>query len=274
MLMRKKRAQVTRRVSNKKRTQVTRREVNKKRRIRGQSLPVINLPNINWRVIILLSFFIIPVLLVTMVSNWMQKPENLMIKSVEVQGNLKYLDKAALQPIIAPFVKTNLYLLNKKSLEEEIEFNHWVYSASLTSMWPNKLIVKIHEQHPIAFWGDNEGMVNEFGEVIDVDLPQQRSQLPTLYSPFDKGREMVESYVKIRGWMEKFPVDIIKFTEDKRGSWLLKLSNGIKVKVGRKEHERRLRRFIVGYSNQLAAQVKKIDTVDLRYTNGFAVKWI
>ncbi len=272
--MRKKKAQVTRRVSNKKRAQVTRRAVRKKKVKRAPLLSVITLPNMSWRLITILSFFVVPLLIVIMVSNWIQKPENLMIKSVEVQGNLKYLDRAALQPIIAPFVKTNLYLLNKKSLEEEIEFNHWVYSASLTSMWPNKLIIKIHEQHPIAFWGDNEGMINEFGEVIDVDLPQKRNQLPTLYSPFDKGREMVENYVKIRKWMDDFPVDVVKFTEDKRGSWLLKLSNGIKVKVGRKEHERRLRRFIVGYSHQLAAQVKKIDTVDLRYTNGFAVKWI
>jgi len=247
----------------------------RKKKVNGiRFLPIIHLPKMTWRFIIILSFFIGPLFIVLMISHWIQNPENLMIKSVEIQGNLKYLDRATLQPIIAPFVKTNLYLLDKKGLEEEIEFNHWVYSASLTSMWPDTLIIKIYEQHPIAFWGDNEGMINEFGEVIDVNLPQKRNLLPTLYSPFDKGREMVENYVKIRKWMNDLPVDIIKFTEDKRGSWLLKLSNGIKVKVGRKEHKRRLRRFIVGYNNQLAGQVKKIDTVDLRYTNGFAVKWI
>lgn len=260
--MRKKKAQVTRRTSS-----------SKKKTIQNRSLQKLNLPNINWRLVTLLSLVILPLLIVITVRNWIQKPENLMIKSVEVRGDLKYLDRLALQPIIAPFVRTNLYLLDKKNLENEIEFNHWVYSASLTSIWPDKLIVKIHEQQPIAFWG-NEGMINEFGEVIDVDLPQQRKKLPTLYSPFDKGREMVENYVKIRQWMENFPVDIVEFTEDRRGSWLLKLANGIKVKVGRQEHKRRLRRFIVGYNNRLARQVKKIDTVDLRYTNGFAIKWI
>ena len=258
----------------KKRAQVTRRSSSKKKSVKGRSLPrKIPIQGVNWRVVTLLSLLVAPFLIVTMVSNWIQKPKNLMIQSVEVQGDLKYLDKAALQPIIKPFMKTNLYLLDKKGLEEEIEFNHWVYSASLTSIWPDKLVIKIHEQQPIAFWG-RDGMVNEFGEVIDVDLPLQRKRLPTLYSPFDKGREMVESYVKIRKWMENFPVDIVEFTEDRRGSWLLKLANGIKIKVGRQEHKRRLRRFIVGYSNQLVDQEKKIDTVDLRYTNGFSVKWI
>ncbi|MCK5918238.1 MAG: cell division protein FtsQ/DivIB [Cocleimonas sp.] len=258
----------------KKRIQVTRKVSGKKNSVRGRrSFAEIDLPKINRRIVTLLALIITPALVAITLHNWIKNPENLQIKSVEVLGDLKHLDKLALQPIIEPFVKTNLYLLDKTTLEEEIEFNPWVYSASLTSMWPNKLIVKIHEQNPIAFWG-KEGMVNEFGEVIDVDLPLLKNKLPLLYSPFDKGREMVESYVKIREWMQDFPVDIVEFREDTRGSWILKLANGMKVKVGREEHERRLRRFIVGYSNQLAGQVEKIDTVDLRYTNGFAVKWI
>ncbi|HIO92722.1 MAG TPA: FtsQ-type POTRA domain-containing protein [Leucothrix mucor] len=256
----------------KKKVQVTRRVKTKKKVANGVKLPVISLPNINWRLVTFLSLVIIPLLAVAFALHWIKKPENLMIQSVEVQGDLRYLDKTSLQPIIKPFAKTNLYLLDAKSLEEEIEFNPWVYSASLTSVWPDKLIVKIREQDPIAFWG-KEGMVNEYGDVIEVDLPKQRGKLPMLYSPFDKGREMVEGYIKIRAWMKDFPVDIVEFTEDARGSWQLTLANGMHVKIGRKEHERRLRRFMVGYRNQLIGQVETIDTVDLRYTNGFAVKW-
>ena len=259
--MRKKKAQVTRRISAKKKV------------IHHWFLFDSNISMIYSRLILFFLFIIMPLLIMLGLRSWIKQPENLLIKSVQMQGNFTYLDKSTLSPIISPFVKTNLYLLDKKSLEEEIEFNPWVYSASLTSLWPSTLVVKIHEQKPIAFWG-KRAMVNEFGEVIEVDLPAQRNTLPMLYSPFDKGREMVENYVKIRKWMKDFPVDIVEFTENTRGSWLLKLSNGMKVKVGRKEQERRLRRFMVGYSNQLVRQVKKIDTVDLRYTNGFAVKWL
>ncbi len=256
----------------KRKAQVTRRATAKKKANRGQRFASVNLSNINWKLITFLSLIIIPLLLVAYGLHWIKQPENLRIKSVEVQGDLKNLDRSSLQPIIEPFAKTNLYLLDVKSLEEEIEFNPWVYSASLTSVWPNKLVVKIREQDPIAFWG-KEGMINEFGEIIDVNLPNQRGKLPMLYSPFDKGREMVEGYLKIRKWLKDFPVDIVEFTEDARGSWQLKLANGMRVKIGRKEHERRLRRFMVGYRNRLVGQVETIDTVDLRYTNGFAVKW-
>lgn len=252
--------------------QVTRKVPVKKKRAGAAAIPQVNLPNVNWRLITLASIFLVPLLAFIYVYQWIQKPENLTIKSVEVQGELKHLDKNTLRPIIEPFAQTNLFLLDQKSLEEEVEFNPWVHSASLTSIWPDKVIVKIHEQKPIAFWG-SDGMINEFGDVIDVDVPSQRGKLPMLYSPFDKGREMVQNYVKLRNWLKDFPVDVVAFTEDSRGSWQLKLANGLKVNIGRQEQERRLRRFVVGYRNQLVGQVEKIDTVDLRYTNGFSVKW-
>lgn len=243
-----------------------------KQSVSGKVLPSFQMPDVNWRLLTLSMLIIAPVLLVVLLRSWINNPENLRIKSVEVVGDLQNLDKSTLQPIIEPFAETNLYLLDKKALEEEIEFNPWVYSASLTNVWPDRLVVKIHEQKPIAFWGD-DGMVNEFGEVIDVDLPARRGKIPTLYSPFDKGREMVQSYLKLRQWLKDFPVDIVEFKEDMRGSWQLKLANGLKVKIGRQQQERRLRRFVAGYSNKLVGEVEKIDTVDLRYTNGFAVKW-
>ena len=241
----------------KRKAQVTRRVASRKKKSTAKSSTFFKqLPVKDWRVTAFLSSFMFPVLVMVFMTYWIKDPTHLKIKSVEVRGDLKYLDKASLQPIIEPFVKTNLYLLDSKSLEEEIEFNPWVYSASLTSVWPDKLLVKIQEQTPIAFWG-TEGMVNEFGEVVDVNLPAKRGKLPMLYSPFDKGREMVENYLKVSAWMKDFPIDIVAFTEDTRGSWTLKLANGLNVKVGRREQERRIRRFIVGYGKQLIGQVKK-----------------
>jgi cell division protein FtsQ len=45
------------------------------------------------------------------------------------------------------------------------------------------------------------------------------------------------------------------------------------VKIGREYQEKRLRRFMVGYDHSLKNVVNDVKTVDLRYTNGFAVKW-
>jgi cell division protein FtsQ len=228
--------------------------------------------SINWGRVSGFLLMLAPLLLIAAGYIWINRPENLTIQSVEVTGDLKYLDQEELQPIIAPFVSTNLHLLDAKNLETELEFNTWVHSASMTKLWPDKLRITIHEERPIAFWGD-DSMLNEFGEIIDADLPEKTGQLPILFSPEDNGRNMVENYLKVQEWTRDFPAKIIEFREDSRGSWQLKLASGLVVNIGREQQEKRLRRFVVGYKEELVDKISKVHTVDLRYTNGFAVKW-
>lgn len=228
--------------------------------------------DVDWGRAPVILLMIAPLLLAIAAYVWIQRPENLTIKSVQVTGDLQHLDKESLKPIIEPFAATNLFLLEAKELEAELEFNSWIYSASLTKLWPDKLEITIHEERPIAFWGE-DSMLNEFGEIIDAELPEKVGELPVLFSPNDNGRGMVENYLQVQQWTKDFPLKISEFREDSRGSWQLKLANGLTVNIGRVQQEKRLRRFVVGYKRELMDNISKVHTVDLRYTNGFAVKW-
>ncbi len=73
--------------------------------------------------------------------------------------------------------------------------------------------------------------------------------------------------------MKDFPLKMVEFKEDSRGSWQIKLENGMTLKIGREHQEKRLRRFMVGYAESLKPVINNVKTIDLRYTNGFAVKW-
>jgi len=245
-----------------KRSQVTRKKVKKEKSFK--LFP--------WKPVLISSILLLPLVAIIGGCYWIQNPENLTIKSVEVTGDLKVLDKEQLQPLIESYAKTNLYLLDDEGLEEKIENNPWVHSASLTHVWPNKLLVKIYEQKPVAFWGE-KAMLAENGTIIKAVNEKQKNQLPLLYSPEDKGRNMASGFLKIRKMMKGFPVKLIEFKEDSRGSWQIKLENGMVLKIGRKQQEKRLKRFMVAYKQSLNTVVDKINMVDLRYTNGFAVKW-
>jgi len=244
-----------------KRSQVTRPKQKKSFKL---SLP--------WKKIGLVLAVITPIIVALGGYQWIQNPENLTIKKVVVTGNLNVLNKKQLAPVIEPFTKTNLYLLDAKALEMAIENNPWVNSASMTKMWPDKLVIKVYEQHPVAFWG-KESMLAENGEIIKATLKEKDGVLPKLYSPNGKGRNMATGFLQIRKWMKEFPLKMVEFKEDRRGSWEVKLENGMTLKIGREQQEKRLRRFMVGYEQSLVDVIDKISAVDLRYTNGFAVQW-
>ncbi len=228
--------------------------------------------SISWKPVVWSLLITVPLIAVVGTYKWIQNPENLTIKTVEVTGELKILDKQQLQPLIESFAKTNLYLLDDKGLEKEIENIPWVHSASMTHVWPDKLIVKIFEQQPVAFWGD-DAMLAENGEIIKAVLADKKSNLPLLYSPDGKGRNMATGFLKIREMMKGFPLKLVEFKEDARGSWQIKLENDMSLKIGREHQEKRLKRFMIAYKESLKGVISKVSVVDLRYTNGFAIKW-
>lgn len=220
-----------------------------------------------WMILITL-----PLVAVLGAYQWIQNPENLTIDTVEVTGEFTILDEKQLQPLIESYVKTNLFLLDDKNLERALENNPWVHSAALTHVWPNKLIVKIYEQKPVAYWGKSN-MLADNGEIIKASMAKEKGELPLLYSPNDKGRNMATGFIKIRKMMKGFPLKLTEFKADARGSWKIKLENGMTLKIGREHQEKRLKRFMVAYDQSLKKVLDKISIVDLRYTNGFAVKW-
>lgn len=223
----------------------------------------------------LFGFAMIPVLLIALIiftRHWLNNPENLRINDVQVVGKIQHVDPEVVKEVIEPFIKTNLQLLDVENLERELEFEPWIRSVAITKMWPSHVLIEIIEQQPIAFWG-NDRMVNHYGEVFDASLPEKKGVMPVLYSSDENGLEMIMKYKEVQQWLGALPIGVSEFIEDARGSWQLRLTNDIQLVVGREEQQKRLRRFVVGYLNTLANERKAIATVDLRYTNGFAVSW-
>lgn len=203
---------------------------------------------------------------------WISDPTSLAIQKVEWQGDFQYLRQAELEALAHPYTQTNLYLLDSQGLELAIEAHPWVRAASLRKVWPNQLVIEVETQFPIAFWGDDK-LLNKFGEVYVGTLPEKQGVFPIIYSPQTNGRVMGERYVQLTQMLSGLGLEIIELSEDERGSWQMKLRHGPEIIIGRKEQEKRVQRFKVGYLQGLKDRLGEIDQIDLRYTNGFAVEW-
>ena len=205
-------------------------------------------------------------------SVWINNPENLPIQRVDWQSEFKYMDKAELQEIIEPYVKTNLYLLDEVALEQELEKHPWIRAVSLRKVWPEQLFLNVEEQLPIAFWGE-DSLLNQFGEVFPAELPEKLGEFPMIFSPKNDGRVMAERYVALSKSLQGLGLKIVELTENDNGSWRMKVNDGQDVIIGRKEQEKRIKRFRVGYMQELKSKFDDIRSIDLRYTNGFAIEW-
>lgn len=203
---------------------------------------------------------------------WINNPANLSIQRVDWQSEFRYLDRGELQALIEPHVQTNLYLLDEVALETTLENHPWIRAVSLRKAWPNELLLNVEEQLPIAFWGDNQ-LLNQFGEIFTAELPEKLGEFPMIHSPKKNGREMAERFISMSRSMSGLGLKIAELTEDDTGAWHMQLGDGQDVKIGRKEQEKRIERFRVGYARELRSRFGDVRSIDLRYTNGFAIEW-
>jgi len=60
---------------------------------------------------------------------------------------------------------------------------------------------------------------------------------------------------------------------DARGAWSMQLSNGVEIRLGRRDVEARAQLFIDVVANIVASREAEIEFVDMRYSNGFTIGW-
>jgi len=199
--------------------------------------------------------------------------EKISIVSIE-GGQLNYVSENTLREIVHKYRQTNLYQLDDINLENELEAVAWIKDIKLRKSWPADLVIYVEEYHPIAYWGEHQ-LLDQYGKIFDGKLSEYHADFPRLYSPENKGREMVEHYLQVLKWLKDVPLHLhlASLKEDARGSWVISFDEGLLVKIGVHDQEKRLRRFVAAYQVVLGKQLDKINVVDLRYTNGFAVEW-
>ena len=97
--------------------------------------------------------------------------------------------------------------------------------------------------------------------------------LPQLDGPDTRVADVVALYNESRAMFAPGGLDVQTLRIDRRGSWSLTLSNGAELLIGRDDARLRLARFARLLPQISTREGQRLDRADLRYTNGFALRW-
>jgi cell division protein FtsQ len=96
--------------------------------------------------------------------------------------------------------------------------------------------------------------------------------------PEDSSKEVMRLYEKANAWFKPWNAEVKTLTLSDRYAWHVKLSNGMKVEFGRDEEnsdktltEDRVARLFKYWPQIQEKWANRVDAIDLRYANGFAV---
>lgn len=125
-------------------------------------------------------------------------PSLVRIDSVQVYGDLHWVDRQRLNEAVKPYLDSNFFSADLNAIKQAVESLPWVQSASVRRSWPNQLQVVIREQHAVARWKD-QVLINEQGQLFHPGhIPDELSRkLVQLNGPqnsyqylFDRFREL------------------------------------------------------------------------------------
>jgi cell division protein FtsQ len=203
---------------------------------------------------------------------WLSQPTTLPIERVQVEGEFRYLAREDIYAALGELASGGFFNVDVRAVKQAAESLPWVDRASVRRMWPDTLQVEITEQVPLARWGKDQ-VVNARGEVFTPPLQVLPVDLPVFSGPQDTAQMVAAKYQALSAQLTSVGLKIAALSLSQRRAWQLRLANGLQLLLGRAGNDAQLQRFVTVYPRVLGEKLAQMQSVDLRYTNGFAVRW-
>lgn len=236
--------------------------------------------------------------------DWLLHPHSLAVRNVRFEGEFRHISHAELAAALRESVGGNFLLLDLDAIRRRVEQLPWVYRADVRRLWPRDVSVQFEEQKIVARWREtanaayqvtgrtseagrdslpprdhrpdpvsDRAWVNHAGETVRITPAEIPVDMPRLEGPAGTSAHVLEQYQRLAPLLGEHGLVVQRLVLTPRRTWELDLTNGVHLVLDRRDTEHKVDRFARVFARQLAAQVSNIRHVDLRYANGFAVRW-
>ena len=193
------------------------------------------------------------------------------VRTVRFTGELGRVGEPRLRSAVDPLLGHGLMALDLSRLRGAVEALPWVSGASVRRVWPGTILIDVTEQRAVARWGDG-ALLNGDGEPFRPEHGPRG--LPELAGPAGTEREVLARFLALRDRLAPADLTLVGLELDARRSWQARLAGGARLALGRRDVEARVARFAAAWPRlQAGSGERPLQSADLRYPNGFAVRW-
>ena len=212
---------------------------------------------------------------------WVMQRPMFTLKVIRLEGAeapLRHVNPATVRATAVPRIRGNFFTANLDAVRLAFEAAPWVRKATIRREWPNQLIVVLEEHVPIGTWGDDGRLLSAKGDIFTANLAEaeEDGELSEFGGPEGSEKEVVARFRELQEWFAPINLrpDSVQLSD--RYAWSIKLNNGMTVELGREQSKAMLKERVdrlVGIYPQLVARLQdRIESVDMRYPNGLALK--
>ena len=203
-------------------------------------------------------------------------PNTLPITRVQVEGPFRYVSRGTIEQQVLPYVQHGFLHVDVGVLRQKLLEDPSVKEVGIVRIWPDKLWIEVYEHRFVARWHETDSaqdwLVTDEGQVMSVTPTPEDAALPRLTGPALQTKPLLQLMQQIDKKLTGLNLHVIELAQDPRHAIKAKLSNDVWLFLGRESPLTRVQRFVQVYEKLTPTILGKMNYIDLRYTNGIAVK--
>lgn len=193
------------------------------------------------------------------------------IRKVKVEGDFRHLAPQYVEKLVSGAVNGGFFSVDVETIRQRILEEPWLYDVAVQRVWPDTIRVSIKEQEPVAYWGEN-ALLNGQADIFAPDRQSFPPDLVALQGPIGSETDVLRRFRSAQSQFGPRGLRITRLTLSERRAWVIEVAGGTTIVIGRHAIDQRLERFSRAYDSMLKDHWARIATIDLRYTNGFAIR--
>jgi cell division protein FtsQ len=194
------------------------------------------------------------------------------IRKIRVESTFKHVQAAQVRAKVLPLLGHGFFATNLDAIQKAVAAMPWVSSVEARKRWPDTVVLTVSERQPFAHWNGDQ-LISRHGTVFTAPGAAGLTGLPQLYGPDARMQDVAVFYLDEARAFAKAGQQVVGVRLSGRDSWTLQLASGANVVVGSEDVQQRLHRFISVLPHLINGRTQHFVYADLRYTNGFAVRW-
>lgn len=194
------------------------------------------------------------------------------ITSVRIAGEFVNVSRAELQQLMDEFLPSGFFELDVGAVRREAREIPWVRRISVRRIWPDSLHVAVVERVAVARW-NGDALLEADGTRFVVDKATMKGDYVDLTGPDGSEASVLQRYEQLTPVAQALNTKITRVTLDRRGAWRLDLESGLILTLGQGDRLDQVAPYIAALPQILGERFGDAASIDLRYSNGFAVKW-
>ena len=194
------------------------------------------------------------------------------ISSVRIAGEFVNVSRQVLQQVVNEFLPSGFFELDVEAVRQAASGIPWIRRISVRRVWPDSMHVAVVERIAVARW-NKVSLLEADGARFVPDETSLNEVYVDLSGPPGTEQKVLAQYARLAPVVSALNASVERLVLDKRGTWQVGLDNGLELQFGYEDDLVATGRYVALLPQILAERYDAAERIDLRYSNGFAVRW-